>query len=239
MSRGVALSTIVTAIKKELGDNTETNTTWDAELKQKAAALQSDLCNTYDWPFLEDRWDLACSAGDRYKSIPTTNIRSISSTINFERPVLVERLFNTYYNPVAYGITSEHYNYQNSDDGERMDPIMRWSMDTNTGDTSNADQIEIWPIPASSQTLRFTGQRAPRTFASDSDKSELDDLLIVYFVCADILSKREMSNAPVMLGRAERRLRSLRGSYPTTINSVKLGYQRKYNRQTVKLIAVT
>lgn len=210
-------------LKTELRDSQSSNTVMDAEYYLALAAKQKDLALAYDWPFLKRTWDLACATGSRWKTIPTADTRSITSSINFERPVLVERLFNTKYNPIDYGIDSEQFNYRNSDLSELLDPIMRWQFATNPNETSNADQIEIWPMPATAQTVRFTGQRNVLALATGTDKADLDDYLLVYFVAADYLTIRDQSNAPIVARKAAEHLLKLRASYPTDQETINFG----------------
>lgn len=239
MSRGVALSTLRQALKGELGDAQETNTAIDAEYNLALARKQSDFANFYDWPFLEDEWDLACASGNRYLSIPTQNVRALTVAINFERPVKVERLFNSYWGPVDHGIGAAEYNVFGSIETTQQDPIRKWKMESNTGDATLADQIEIWPIPVSSQTLRFTGQRVVRVLAIDADKADLDDLLLVYSVAADYLALRQQGNAPLVLRKAQERLVKLRAGYPVNTINVVFGKRLLFNQTApVKLIAV-
>lgn len=239
MSRGIALSTLRQALKSELGDAQETNATLDAEYNLALARKQSDFANFYDWPFLEDNWNLACVQGDRYLSIPTTNVRGIVVGINFERPVKVESLFNSYWGLVEYGIGADQYNVFAGVETTQQDPIQRWKMETNTGDATLADQIEIWPLPVSAQTLRFTGQRQLRALAVDADKADLDDLLIVYSVAADYLLLRQQQNAPAIRSKAQERLIKLRAGYPVDRTPIIFGRRLLIRQeQPVKLIAV-
>lgn len=234
MSRGVALSTVRAKLKAELRDAQETNTVLDTEYNYALANKQQDLANAYDWPFLQDRWDLAVST--RYVALPTSNIRSISATINFERPVLAEVLFGTYYRALEYGIGSTHYNAIH--EGVQQDPIQRWSLDTNVGDSSNPNEAEFWPVPSTSQTVRFTGQRAVRTFSADADFSDLDDLLLVYMVAYEYLFQRQQANAEAMLQKANQHLVKLRASYAVNGDRLVLGRSDTFDRKNVKLIAV-
>ena len=239
MPRGVPLSTLRSLLKAELRDAQAVNSAVDTEYNYALANKQQDLCANYDWSFLEDRWDLAVGAGARYVTLPASNIRAISAIINFQRPVGVDVYFQTFYRPLEYGIGAPEYNVRNSDLGETQDQIQRWTMETNTGDASNPDQVEVWPIPSTPQTIRFTGQREPRALAVDADKCDLDSLLLVFFVAADYLAMREQANAALVLRKAQDFLIKLRGGYPRNSQRLIFGRNLVTQQQPVKLIAVT
>src|SRR6266496_155584 len=235
MSRGTTLVNLRALLKAEIRDAQETNAYADAEYNYSLANKQTDLAFAYDWSFLSRKWDLACATGSRYLSIPTADIRGTAATINFERPLLVERLYNTKYQMLEYGITSQQLNWRNSDLGQPLDPIQRWQLVTNTSETSNADQIEVWPIPASNQTVRFTGQRNVYTLTGDADRADLDDLLIVYHVAADYLMHRDQANATLVLKKANDRLIRLRAGYPTLSDPVVFGHKSTYEREVRRI----
>ena len=234
MSRGIALSVIRARLKAELRDAQEPNTVLDAEYNYALDNKQKDLANAYDWPFLVDRWDLPAST--RYIALPTSNIRGISSTINFERPVIAEVLFSTYYRPLCYGINAVQYNAIH--EGVQQDPIQHWSLDTNVGDTSNPNEVEFWPTPATTQTVRFTGQRMVGDLSTDANKADLDDLLLVYMVAAEYLFQRQQGNAVAMQQKANQHLVKLRASYVTSSDRMILGGNEPVDRKNVKLIAI-
>ena len=238
MSRGTSLATLRTLLKAEISEAQETNTAADTEFNYALANKQKDLANGFDWPFLRDKWDKAVVAGDRYVDLPTSNIRGIASTINFERPVQVFRYYNAKYEELEYGIGTCELNNWNSDLDERNDPVRRWELDTNSGDTSNADEFEIWPIPAAGQTIRFVGQRAVRALAADADVADLDDMLLVYFVAADYLARREQTNAPLMLGKAQAHLIKLRAGYPTDTDPIVFGKNTRLPRRLVRTVPI-
>ena len=238
MPRGVVLSTLRALLKAELREAQETNSARDTELNYALANAQKRLTVTFDWPFLEDRWDKVCSAGGRYVALPTSNIRSITSTINFERPVLVERYYSALWVPICAGIGGEQYNHLDSDLSETQDPIQNWQLDTNTGDSSNADEFEVWPIPVTAQTVRFTGQRAPRALSADSDKADLDDLLLVYSAAVDQLLGMESGKATVATDKYQRHLNFLRANYPTKKIDVVFGQSNNLKQEKVRLVAV-
>jgi len=235
MARGTTLANLRTQLKAELRDTQETNTTYDAELNYALARKQSDLAFHYDWSFLKHFWDKSVVAADRYLAFPTVDNRGQTASINFERPVWVERFYNSRWYEMGYGIGAEQLNARNSDLGERLDPIQRWQMVNNsTGDTT-ADQFEIWPVPGSSQKVRFTGQRVLAPLLTDTDKADLDDLLIVYYVAADYLALRGQQNAPLVAKKANDRLIVLRAGYPTDNKPVILGRRSTYERDHFRL----
>lgn len=237
MARGQLLSSIRALLKAEIRDVQETNSSLDAEYNYLLASKQQELASQWDWSFLKHDWDLSCTAGTRYFDIPTVDTRAQSVSINFDRPLVVSRLFNSYWEPVYYGILPEDYNWR-EDTTEPLDPIQKWQIVTNANESANPDEIEVWPVPATTQTLRFTGQRVVQALSSDSDKADLDHLLLVYAVAADILAMREQPNAPIMLKRATDRLNLLRGSMPTIDQCFKFGGKRKNTTEAVKIIAI-
>lgn len=242
MARGQTLATIRAKLKAELGDTQEANTFADAEYNYLLANKQMDLANAYDWPFLQHRWDLACAAGSRFLAFPSTDILGITNlTINLARPVLAERFFNTKYWKMDYGITSVQYNWRNSDRDERIDPIQRWQFATNVNEASQANKIEVWPIPVTDQVVRFTGQRQVLALTSDSDTADLDDLLLVYYVAAERLMLRDQRSAAFKLKQAEDHLTRLRAGYPTSEEPIVLGRKSTYerdNRRITPLVVV-
>lgn len=235
--RGVTLSTIRTLLKAEIRDLQQTISAADTEYNLALASKQRDLLLGYDWPFMEKMWDLNLVAGTRYYAIPTSDIRAGAYTINFERPVKVDRLFNTKYDELEYGIGTQEYNYQDSDAGDRLDPVLKWQLCSNSSEATNADQVEVWPIPATAQKLRFTGQRNAIAFSSDGDKAEVDDLLLVYFVAADYLTQRQQPNAALVLRKAQEHLIKLRASYPEyNQEPIKIGGYPPLTRQQIRAV---
>jgi hypothetical protein len=238
MSRGVALSVLRALLRAELKESSEANTARDTELNYALANGQKTLASKFDWTFLKDRWDKSVTAGSRYVTLPTSNIRGIASTINFERTCVVERKWSNIWQEVDYGIDSVQYNYVDSDLLRSQDPIQRWQLDTNTGDASNPNEFEVWPIPATATTLRFSGQRAVRALASDSDLADLDDLLLVYFAAMEYLTLRKLASAPLAIKKYSDHFTMIRSGYPAIQQPpIHLG-RRPFERQNVKLIAV-
>ena len=237
MARGQTLTTLLALLKAELREAQETNTSLDAEFAYALSNRQKSFAIDYNWPFLERDWDLSCGVASRYLDIPSTDTRSATATINFERPVMVMRKWGSFYEPITYGIGPEEYNLHEGT-SELQDPIQRWRFSTNVNEAANPSEIEIWPSPATAQTLRFTGQRQLLALAVAADTADLDDLLLVYHVAADYLAQREQTNAPLAVKKAQERLMKLRAGYPVIDQPMVIGRRPFQDRQNVKLIAV-
>lgn len=237
MSRGIALSVVRAKLKAELRDASEANTYQDAVWNNLLINQQSDLCNAFRWDFLEQLWDLDCPPGSRYLTVPPTTIRGDTDAINFEHPVHVDRFFNRFYYEVESGITMELFNWRNSDLDARQDPIMRWQLVNNVNESSNANQVEIWPIPLTDQKLRFTAQRAPKVISGDTDTFDLDDLLLVYGVATSECALRDEKLAQVMSAKFDSRLKKLRAGYENAESFV-LGRNQIEEYRRTRLISV-
>jgi hypothetical protein len=236
MSRGTTLADLRTMIKSEVGDYSGTNSVADAVLNKLAIDMQSWLSSEYDWPFLEHRWDAAVAAGQQFVAIPTADARGQNCNINFERPVLVERYYNTIYDEISYGIGAEEYNVSNIVKGQSNDPIQKWRMASNSDESANADQIEVWPVPVSAQTIRFTAQRKVYTVATDNDKFDLDDLMIALLVAGEKLTRSNQADGDLKLKKGQRLLERLRQHYPVRARTIVLGGDSDVRRERKRLV---
>jgi hypothetical protein len=231
-------------VRAEIGQTMSTSiaTAGDAGMNAMLSNVQLLYSTLRDWPFLRRKWDVACGQGDRYKSFPTQDIRGSTATLNTERPFIVKVLFNTIYQDVAWGIGDEEFDIRNSDLGQQEDPIQRIDYATNIAETAHADEFEIWPLPTTAQTLRFYGQRQPYVLAAETDKADLDDLLLVYSVAAELLyrTSEHEKEADDKAGKAAARLNFLTGAYPNRTEKLILGRNttRSTPRRLVPMIIV-
>lgn len=195
------------------------STSQDSQLNQIIANVQQWLASEYDWPFLAARWDINIAPGSRYLPFPTTDDGGKTCAINFERAGAL-RLYikwNNIWQDVYYGIDEQsEFNYIDSDLGQVLDPVQRWLFD----DEGN---FEIWPMNASGQLLRFTGQRVLTSLTSssgppvwnDTATCDLDDLLITYFAAAEYMAREEQLDvAKDLMSKAVNRLALVRATYP-------------------------
>lgn len=208
MPRGSTLATALSLLKAELGYSLTANvaTADDQIMYRQIDSEQKRLASDFDWPFLDKYADVAAPVGTRNLNFP-------GASVVLERPLRVERKFNTLWQEIEHGIEDCDYNVSDSDLGRQMDPIRKWRLN------SDGSTFEVWPIPGVAQTIRFHGQRPITSLltasAYDPTKTlDLDDVLVVLFVAANRLSRTKQQDAALMLQRAQNRLQMLRVSGP-------------------------
>lgn len=208
MARQTLLSALRTMLKARVGVSLNIAAAQDAMFNQLLADFQKWLAGRYDWPFLEARFDSNVAANGRYVDFPTNDIMAQTVTMNLERPYKAEVKWNELWSLLEYGIGTPEYNYLDSDlAGQIQDPIQRWQWRTQA-------KYEVWPMPATAQTIRFTGQRNVAALVADSDEADLDDELIVLGVAARVLMRSKQKDAGFVQSMFTEQLTRLRASYP-------------------------
>lgn len=193
-------------LKAEVGDvltpgvNDDLDLTYNALLENKQAFFYEQ----YDWPHLKIQQDITVPAGTRLITFPA-NISNI-------KPWEAHVYFTSCWHPVAFGVTDDLFNASDSDLGETSDPIRRVAL-YNTA-SSTISQLEVWPIPGQEQKLRIRGFKALPKLQADDDIAVLDDLMIVLFVAAEILTKRKQPDAQAKLQQATSHFARLKGASP-------------------------
>jgi hypothetical protein len=208
MPRGVTLANTLLALKAEIGYSLTAGVAAadDQQLYRLIDNEQKRLAADYDWPHLDKYADVAAGVGTRNLNFPGT-------AVVLERPLRVERKFNTLWQEISHGIEDRDYNTVDSDLGRTMDPIQKWRLN------SDGSTFEVWPVPATAQTVRFHGQRPITSLQTagvyDPTKVlDLDDILVVLFVAANRLLRMKQQDGELMLQRAQNRLQMLRVSGP-------------------------
>ena len=154
MARNTPLAIVRSYVKAESFQNLDASSTADDQrLNQLILNVQSQLSGSFDWSFLKKRWTFGISAGARFISFPSVDDSGVPGTPNFDRPETLQIKYASIWQPIVYGISEDpEFNYLDSDENQVLDPIQRWQF-------YDENQIEVWPLPASSQTLRYVGQR--------------------------------------------------------------------------------
>jgi hypothetical protein len=244
MPRNQTLGSVRYAVKAETAKALDsTATADDSQINQVIFDVQQWLASEYDWPFLRSRWDVVATPGSRYLAYPTVDDVNLATAINFERAgdLQVYVKWNNVWQEVPYGIREmEEFNYIDSDRGIPLDPIQRWMFD----DESN---FEIWPIPASAQTVRFVGQRVltelrtvPVTTIptwNDAALLDLDDLMVKYFAAAEYLTRKDQPGiAKLLLDKAKNRMQMIRMTYPKLQQPCIVGGATMFDRRALRIV---
>lgn len=175
MSRLIkTLEDIVRDVRYETGRSGDRNFGIDQydTIKYIVQREQRRLWWDFDWKFLRVRRDLSLVAGQRYYDVP--------DGLSFERINQAQVKYSEDWLDLESGVGMDEYSIYDSDNDERYDPAMRWDII----DAESGPQIEIWPIPAAAQTVRFTGISGLDAFVADDDTCTLDATLLTFFSAA-------------------------------------------------------
>lgn len=237
-------------LKAEMGYAAITNAIEDTQHNTLIENKQNWLAGEFDWPFLKHRWDVGLAANNQYQTFATTTAEGQDTLseptegqeaptfdLNTDRPVDTWVLYNLKWEPVKYGIDEQEYNIWDPTQGQANDPVQRWQY-------YDQDKFEVWPMPASSQKFRFDGQRLPKTLRNadgtfnDSAKLDLDDLLVVYFIAAEVLARSEQKDAAIKQQMAAERLRIVRGNLPNRTRKVIYGHNHGEGMELRKVVPI-
>lgn len=226
MARQTPLSTLLTMLKAAVGDSLTIGLQANALYQQLLSDKQQWLAGEFDFPFLKDRWDVPVGPLGRWFPFPTTTIDGTTGIqIEFERPVKVYVNWTANWEEVEYGIDEITENNNLNPDAtipnwalQQNDPVQRWQF-------NGESQFEIWPIPATLQTIRFVGQRVLNPLVAPTDTADLDDQFLTLSVAVDLLLRKKGADAQSKLSSAQQRLRSLRAIYPCRQREIILGGQ--------------
>lgn len=162
------------------------------------------LWDEYDWPFARIHKEDAGKTlmeGERYYDFP--------DLLDVERTVILWRKNGNVWGELIQGITPEDYSAHDSDLPDKADPALKW-------DVYDESQFEVWPVPASDNwEVRFDGYRRKTELVDDEARMDLDDILVVLYAAAEILTAAKQADGPAKLQAAERRLNRLRGRLAT------------------------
>lgn len=197
--RGNSLVNIRTMLKAECGFNMDALVAVgeDKRFNARLSNMQQWLWTQFQWPFLYTHVDVPIVPLQRYYNFPTA--------VSFDYPTEAEVNWSTLWLDVDYGIKGPQYQDVNPDLNQTLDPIQRWQNFSTT-------QFEVWPLPGTAQTLRFWGTGTLSPLQADTDIASLDDLLIVYFTAADLLSKSKQLDARNALQKGTALFNRLKGA---------------------------
>lgn len=165
------------------------------------------LYDEHDWPHLDGVWfDVTLNAGQRYYDFP--------AGLNYERATKASVNWAGEWVPMCFGFGPDIYNTHDSDAGERSDPATHWRVYGGT-------QFEVWPMPATSTTMRIQGSRSLGSFSADADVCVLDATMVVLFAAAEKMSGKPRGK--VLASQAARRLDQMKARSSNAAESFRPG----------------
>lgn len=202
MATGVTLATMSRQTRAILGMSLNVAHGVDQEdaLREGLRRTQSDLWVMHDWPMLMARKVVAVPQGTRLVNLP--------AEIDFDHlnGVYTRSAAADRWEELTYGIGVDELNEFDSDADERSVPIRHYQ-----ADAASPAVIEIWPIPASPQSLLFVGRQKLKPLAADGDVCTLDSDLIISTYAAQQLARQQSADAQLQLSKAQSILNRLRG----------------------------
>ena len=201
MARNEQFLELITRVRGETGraNSVAVGTDDVAAIKTAINRVYEGLWHDYDWPHLRKVFDKkTLSAGGQYVDFPAgldvTRIESVT----------------LWYNGFAYnierGIQLTDYNLYDPTEDERSDPVLKWDV----RHTGSGEQIEVWPLPATTQYLQFIGRLAFARLVNDEDQCKLDDTLVVLFTAAKMLRRQKAEDWRETYDAAQRHYTNLR-----------------------------
>lgn len=188
MRNGIALSVIRNEVLIEAGYSTEPG--HSAYSKERIDQLinryerRLALDPSLDWPALKFEQEVTVSANTQFANLP--------ADITFTMIESAHVRFGDDWLPIYHGIEMQHRSIYNST--QRAEPIMRWEIQ-HPGNVS----FEVWPIPSTAQTLRFSGQKSFGAMSDDTDTCVVDADVLVMLVAAQILGRDRKEDAALLM----------------------------------------
>lgn len=191
MASGVPLSQLITNLRHETGQSATLalgQQTRD-RFKHILNRVQRELWVNHQWPVQQIERDVALLQGGRYYAYP--------AGLGFDGVQHVWVKNGTEWLKLGYGIGPDELSFYNSEENFRSWPIAKWDHVGETG------MIEVWPVPSQAGTMRMAGRKTLVEMVAESDVSQLDGDVIVFYAAAEILAEQKSQRANLMLEKAK------------------------------------
>jgi hypothetical protein len=150
----------------------------------------------------QNRDQVPIAVGQRYYDPPVD--------MHIDRIIGLDLFVDGDWMPLYNGINGIEYSVHNSDRDERAWPPTRWQI-------YEGERIELWPVSDTAADpvtrygyLRYVGIRNLKPLVKDSDTADLDDVVLVNRVAAELLTNEK--DVKLAMAKAERRLAKLRAN---------------------------
>ncbi len=222
MARGITFAECVVQLRDEIGRDHDPSVGISdlPGLKQVIARIYEDLWDEVDWPHLRTEFDkILLQAGQRYYDLPTA--ASGTLTMNYERIEHIVTWYSGLPHRLERGITPEQYATYDSTTGVSADPALRYDIRF----TGTKEQLEIWPIPSSTNqySVQITGIPKVTRLVNDADVLMLDDRLVVLLAASEMLESRKAGDGRSKMKAAQQRLFRLIGRGKSKNDGYRIG----------------
>lgn len=207
MARGTTFGQLIEMTRLEAGLDPDPALSMNVLplIKQLIKREYARLYEEFDWPFTRVREDLMTVAGERYYDIPVS--------LDLERIETIQYFWGQRWHDLERGIQMSDYTSYNSDLDVRHEPAWKWDIHY-TGPTA---QVELWPMPSTNnKQVRFIGIRKPTPLIDDSDRCDLDDMMVVLFAASEYMARKQSPDAPLKQEKARQRFHLMKGKSITT-----------------------
>ena len=218
MAIGTQFSSLVIDLRAETRRSSDVSAAIESldSLKRSINGVYRTLAVGHDWPHLRKVFDkIPMNAGQAKYDYP----------VGFDPDRVLESAvwLGTLNFPLKKGIDLSGYSFLDPAANQRSDPPLAW--DTAYDPTSGKSQIEIWPIPASSNyaNVQFIGYWTPTKLVNDNDPCMLDDELVLLFATARMLKSQGAEDADIKLAEAQAYLLKLQQKTKNATQSVQMG----------------
>lgn len=202
MARGTSFLTLTDMLKDEIGLSTNVGIGIDDMSALKRHINRGyELCyDAHDWAHLRIKEPrIALSAGQYLYDFPTS--------IGFERTESITAYMGSMPYVLEKGISYPQYSVFDTENDVRSDPAMRWDIRW----SGTAPQIEIWPIPASSdQELEIIGLKKFVRLVEDEDICVLDDELVVLAAAIRPVKRADSKDGDILAAEFQDRMAQMK-----------------------------
>ena len=185
-------------------------------VKQLVKRIAQSLADDFEWEHLNLNRDynesrVMLQAGQRLYDFPTDlNVQTIGG---------MWLKWGNIWRRVDYGIDFANYSGLDPDNCARADPVLRW-------DFRDQSQFEVWPVPASngdaaapySNWVGFEGQKKATVYTQDSDRCDMDDIVVALFTAGELLAENgQKAASDLKMAAGTRRFNQLRGGMSSKV----------------------
>lgn len=228
MARGTQLLELIAQLRAETGrtQNVAVGVDEKENLKRMLQRVQETLYDDNAWEHLNINRKITLAQGQRYYDLP--------SDLNFDKISNVKLKYGGNFVDFPRGIEFNDYSTYDSMSDEQSSPARKWDIRY----TGSGEQLEVWPIPSSNgDEIHIFGTLALPALVQESDRAVLDDIMIVLYAAAEILSRQKSPDAQAKLELGNKRKLKLLGNASTGKPPVQIGLGGKTrdisNRTTV------